>query len=224
MTGGRPIDGGQRGFMTDTSGFDELVRRAQAGDREAMDEVLAILRPQIEPLARRYADPARPVGSTGDLLQDSCLRAWTKLGTFRGGGNDEETFAMFRAWMGQIVRRLGMKAERDRHVKRRSPSKPVVRLSPKRPGASTSAGGGIDAPGREPRPSSYVRLDERTRRVEEALQRLSDDTDVEIVRMHFFDELSLPQIAERLEIDFKEVRRRYRAAMRILEHDLREWL
>lgn len=91
-------------------GFQDLVRRAQDGDRAAMDRVLEILRPQLEPMARPYADPGRPVESTADLLQEACLRAWRKIDLFRQGEDDEETFRLFRAWIGQIVRRLSFTA------------------------------------------------------------------------------------------------------------------
>ena len=43
------------------------------------------------------------------------------------------------------------------------------------------------------------------------------ETDAAVLRLHFHEELSLPDVAERLQLDFKEVRRRYRSRMRDLE-------
>ena len=100
----------------ETQGFEELVRRAQAGDREAMDRVLEMLRPYLSRIAGPYVNPLRPVDSTADLLQESCLRAWHKIGSFQGGKGDEHTFEMFRSWIGQIVRRLGKDAAAEPHL------------------------------------------------------------------------------------------------------------
>ena len=208
----------------DSIGFHDLLRKAQGGDKAAMDGVLSILRPQLEPLASRYADPGRPSESTDDLLQQCCLRAWQKIGSFQGGESDAETLSMFRGWMAQILRRLGLNAERDRKIKRRSPPEGFVHASARGPGDSTTSAGGVDVPAGDSRPSEHARTNERRRRIEESLERVPDEGDAAIVRMHFFQGLTLPQIADRTGLNFAEIRRRYRAAMRVLEHDLKEWL
>ena len=203
-------------------GFHELVRSAQEGDREAMDGVLQKLRPLLEKLSRQYADPTRRVGSTADLLQESCLRAWQKLDGFQGGQDDDETCAMFQSWIGQIVRRLGINAERDRKRLRRSPGndKKLIPLGAPLPGQGTSDGGVVDPLARDLTPSAYARVDERAERIRAALDRLPDDAGVQIVRMRFFEGLSLQDISGRLDLGYDKVRDRYRSAMRRLEKDL----
>ncbi len=66
-----------------SEGFNDLVRRAQDGDRAAMDRVLETLRPHLEHLARPYANPAKArrehVGPAPGILppgmeQDRILR------------------------------------------------------------------------------------------------------------------------------------------------------
>ena len=208
----------------DSAGFHLLLRRARGGDRGAMDEVLDRLEPRLRRLARRYADPVRPVESTGDLLQDCCVRAWQKLETFQGGAGDDETFAMFRAWVGQIMHRVGLKAQRQRSYPTRNPPGRIIPLKLTGSADSTASGGRADPPASGPSPSENVRTDERTRRIEAILEGMTDETDIAIVRMHFFEDLSLPETADRLEIRFKEVRRRYRAVVRRLERDLKGWL
>src|SRR5437867_2287578 len=108
--------------------FRDLVQRAQTGDRQAMDELLPIVRPWLEQSARRYVDPREPGASTSDLVQEAWLQAWQKLDQFRGGRDDQQTLAMFRAWVSRIVRRLGLNAVRHRHAQRRKPQQKIVRL------------------------------------------------------------------------------------------------
>ena len=208
----------------ESAGFHDLVRQAQEGDRGAMDRVLEILQPHLERLARPYADPARPAESTSDLMQESCLRAWLRLGTFQGSDNDEETFAMFRGWIGQIVRRLGVGAQRARNSQRRAPPKKIVSLDAPKGGKTTTSGGALDAPAPGRSPSSYLRFDEATERVREALDQLPGEIEASIVRLYFFDGLNLAQIAERLDLSYDQVRDRYWASMERLERDLKGWL
>ena len=205
-------------------GFRGLLLQAQDGDRGAMDRVLSILRPHLEPLARAYADPGRAAESTGDLLQEGCLRVWQKIGSFETAENDEETFALFRAWMGQIVRRLGVDAQRARKRKRRNPSRRILSIGSPRSGDSTGGVRGIDPPGPEHPPSAYARARELDEEIQAALERMSDPRDAAIVRMHLFDGLPLSRISEDLELGYDLVRDHYWASMERLRRDFREWL
>ena len=165
--------------MTDPQippGFHDLVRRAQAGDKEAMDKVLVILQPYLAKMARPYADPSRPAESTSDLLQESCLRAWQKLGSFDGGENDEETFAMFRGWIAQIVKRLGLNAQRDHKRQKRSPPKKIVPIREGGAGPSTAKGAKIDPTDPGPTPSADARADEVSEKIRSALEALGTPT------------------------------------------------
>lgn len=204
------------------TGFQDLVERAQAGDRKAMDEVLSILRPHLEALARSYAEPTRPAQSTADLLQEACLRAWRKLDRFDTGEDDEETFAMFRAWVGQIVRRLGMNARRDLAAKGRSPPGQILRLGPEGDDGKHQGGEHV-LPSSTLTPSAYACADELAHRIEAALDELPDQGVARIVRMRFFDGLTIPEIAKRLGLSPDQVRERHRSAMRLLRRDLGEW-
>lgn len=208
----------------ETQGFHDLLSRAQAGDRAAMDRLLEILRPHLEPLARQYADPERAVESTADLLQESCLRAWQKLDKFDSDKGDDETFAMFRAWVGQIVRNLGLDRRRARGRLRRKPAGGIVRLGDGAGGDGTHAGVPSDPPGRESTPSTYVRADETSARVRAALEEIEDTTSASILRMYFFEEMTFADIARRLELSYDQVRDRYWATMRDLGRRFREEL
>ena len=207
----------------DSEGFQYLICRAQGGDREAMDRVLGILQPYMEPLARPFADPSSPAESTSDLLQECCLRAWQKVDGFRGGQNDDETFKMFRAWMGQILRRLGLNARRDRSLKGRIPPQKVQPL-PSEAAESTNPRGRPVLQATTPTPSAGARAAEMTHQIESALGRLPDPTAATIVRMRFFEELTFPKISERLGLSRSRVREHHRWAMRRLRREVGEWL
>ncbi len=191
-----------------------------------MDQVLGIMRPHLESLARMYSDPRRASESANDLLQESCVRAWQKIDTFVGANNDEETFAMFRVWMGQIVRRLGMNSARDGAAGGRIPPDKMKRLGTA--GGNSTGGGGRGAgqaiPAATKTPSAHVSAAEMARQIREALDALDDETAAGIVRMRYFDGLTIPQIAEKIEMTPVRVRERYRSAMRVLKRSLGEWL
>ena len=205
-------------------GFHDLARRARDGDREAMDHVLVRLRPYLGEIARTYADPARPVGSTTDLVQESCLRAWSKIGDFRGGEDDEETFALFRAWMGRIVRNLGLNSLRDLAAAKRDGGRRPLRLDPNLADPAGARLAVIDPPAPSEAPSSIVRSEERHERVRAAIAALPDELGAAIVRMHYFEGLRLFEIARRLDLGYDRVRDGFRGSMRILRKELRGWL
>jgi RNA polymerase sigma factor (sigma-70 family) len=196
----------------DATGFRSLLRRAQAGDRHSLDDLLAALRPHLETLARPFADPACAAESTSDLVQEAELRAWQRLHQFKGTDDDEGALAMFRAWVGQFVRRLGQNARRHRRRKRRRPDRPVASLDAVAPGQSANLLGVAEPHANEPSPSTNVRADERTQSVLQALAALPDEQERQIVRLRFFDGLSLRDIAGRLGLTYDVVRERYRVS------------
>ena len=204
-------------------GFEELIRSAQQGDREAMDRVLEILRPYLDSLARPFADPSRPAESTSDLLQECCLRAWRKLDSFQGGENDQETFGMFRAWLGQIVRRLGMNAQRDVLARKRIPPQKLLPLDAAAK-ESKDLGSELGLPARTPTPSAVARADEMAQQIQDALENMEDETASEIVRMRFFEGLTISRISERVDLTPVRVRERLRSAMKRLRRDLGKWV
>jgi RNA polymerase sigma factor (sigma-70 family) len=205
--------------MEHPQGFRDILRRAQAGDQQAFEDVLTILRPWLEQLARGYADAQRPDECASDLAQEARLRVWQKLGQFRGAADDEQTVVMFRAWVGQIVRRVGLNARRDHAARRRKPPGKLRRLDAA-PSSEANQPGRVDPPAGGDTPSANAAGAEQIERVREALDRLADATDRAIVRLRFFEGLSLRQIAERLDNNPEKVRLRYHAVLRQLERDL----
>src|SRR6516165_10556226 len=177
------------------NGFRDLVDRARHGDREAVERLLTLIRPWLDDLARGRADPA-------DLAQEAWLRSWQKLDQFQGGGDDSQTLALFRAWLRRIVERLGLNRARDEQAQSRKPPGPLLRLDQPLEAEPAAL---------EPPPAAHAEAVERAERVRHALERLPDDTDRAIVRLRFFEGLSLRQVAERLQRNHELVRQRFHA-------------
>jgi RNA polymerase sigma-70 factor, ECF subfamily len=199
----------------------DFLKRAQNGDPQAVDELLVLLRPHLDQLARRYRDPSVAADSTADLVQEAALRIWQKLGQFRGEEDTAETAAMFVDWVSQIVRHLALDRYRERHALCRQPPQGVLRLQSTAPGDATAHEAGIGPAAREPTPSANVRSDEQVQLVQKALANIADDTEREIVRLCFFEGLSLRQIAERLDLSYDKVRERYHRSLKRLERELK---
>lgn len=71
----------------------ELVRRCRAGDMTAFDELVARHQDVVMRVASRIVGP----DESEDVAQDAFLRAFHRLGRFRGEGS-------FRSWLLQIAR------------------------------------------------------------------------------------------------------------------------
>jgi RNA polymerase sigma factor (sigma-70 family) len=202
--------------MDDVPGFLELLADARAGDPQATEKLLAWIRPWLERLAREYADPHRPDGSVSDLVQEAWLRAWQKLDQFHGSDDEAQATALFRAWLARIVSRLAANAARDRQAKQRKPPGPLLRLN----GPTSDSTASPEPPASGPTPSAHAQADEQARRVHEALARLADPLDRAIVRLRFFEGVSLRQIGERLGCNHETVRQRYHTLLGRLQQDL----
>lgn len=87
---------------------EELVRRAQAGDRRAFEEVYRRLHPRIYALCIRMAGDAR---RAEELTQDAFVRAWERLGSFRGD-------ARFSTWLHRVAVNVVLQSRRTRGRRR----------------------------------------------------------------------------------------------------------
>jgi RNA polymerase sigma-70 factor (ECF subfamily) len=93
------------------AGVDVDVATAAAGDAAAFERLYRAHLPRVHGLARRMAGP----GAADELTQDVFVRAWHKLGTFRG----ESSFAtwLHRLAVNVIVERFRtLGALRDRFL------------------------------------------------------------------------------------------------------------
>ncbi len=60
----------------DADGFDKLLDRARGGGREALEEILRLVRPYTARVAHDLTDRSRPSQGVSDLIQEAELRAW----------------------------------------------------------------------------------------------------------------------------------------------------
>src|SRR5690349_7077423 len=86
--------------------FRNLVRRPQAGDPTATDQLFRAVLPHVERAAGNVGRLA-PGESVSDRVQNVCRRLLEKLGQFRGAdeaADDEQALALFRGWVRLILR------------------------------------------------------------------------------------------------------------------------
>jgi RNA polymerase sigma factor (sigma-70 family) len=206
--------------MDPVPGFHDLLARARKGDRTAIDELLARIHPWIEQLARKAAPRHPAEGSVSDLVQEAWMRAWQKLDQFQGAGDEAQSVAMFHAWLARIVSRLGLNAVRDGHARQRTPPGKLLRLDGLGMAVSGDSAASLDPSADEPTPSAAMLAEEQARLVREALDELTDPLDRDILRLRFFEGLSLRQIALKLGCNHETVRQRYHELLSELGRDL----
>lgn len=201
-------------------GVHDLVQRARAGEAEAIDRLCALVRPYLLRLAEQALGPGWPHKSVSDLTQETWIRAWQGMKTFRGGDNDAQTGALLRAWLRRTLNNVRKNDRRFETARKRKQPTPMLPIDPG--GAADAEAGGVDPPAHEPSPSENVRAAERTYLVHEALRKLADPMDREIVRLRFFEGLSFPKIGERFGRDESTIRERFQDILQKLAQELKE--
>jgi RNA polymerase sigma factor (sigma-70 family) len=200
-------------------GFRDLVRKAQAGDPRALDDLFRDVLPYVERVVAGPAHPVRPGESVSDRTQDVCRRVFEKLAQFRGAGeapDDEQAWALFRGWVRRVAHGVVVNARRDNDRHRAMP------LQTAGADGSTNQGAAPEPAAPGAAPSSNLRAEERARLILEALHNLPDPQDREIVRLRFFEGLSLRQVADRLQLSYDKVRERFGFSLRRLQRHLEE--
>ena len=153
------------------SNDDELVRRARKGDREAYGELVGRYQRPLMAKALRYT---RHIEDADDLVQETFLRAWDKLGSFR----DETRFG---GWLFRILGNLA--ADRGR-----------------RSGREVSGGDELAAaqPSELKGPDEQLLQQEVVARVQEALKTIPEGRKQEVFLMRFVEGLPIHEIADKL--------------------------
>jgi RNA polymerase sigma factor (sigma-70 family) len=188
-------------------GFHALVQRARSGDCAACDEMLARVMPQLRKQVAQVVGPEWQNNSFDDLVQKACLREFQKIQTFEGGSNDEETYWAYLSWSAELVQNVIRNHWRDKGQPIRRPPGRVASLDP-HAGADSSNGLGPAVCAQDPTASKHLRDEDRDTRIAEALSAL-EPIDREIIRLHYFEDLSYREIAERLGLTFEKVRYRH---------------
>lgn len=199
----------------------DLISRAQNGEVQAMDDFLDLIRPYFEKVARGFVDPARASRSVSDLVQEAEIQVWNHLNNFKGGENEDDTQAMFRAWVSKIIRRLAIGHARRRNAQKRGDGKKVYSLDHLRGGSEN-----IEDQPNEPaihQTSASAKLFSRECEadVRAAINRLPDPGDREILVSVFFKDHSLRETAKIFGVNYSKVRDRYLRCVSALKKDLK---
>ena len=205
----------------ESAAIPELIQRAQAGDAAATSHLLGVLRPHLEEIARGYCPSDDGGESTADLVQEALLRAWQRLDQFHAEGPEDHVRRCFLGWVGQVVHRLGLNQQRDSLAQRRRPADGgILRMGAIDAGSGTQPQEAPLPASLEPTPSAVVREAEEVRIVQEAIDTFPDPLDRDIIRLHFFEGLSLLEISRRLQATYETVRFRHQRSLQALERKL----
>lgn len=157
-----------------------LIVRAQDGDKSAFDELAKVHADRVASLLRRRLGPrfAHKV-EISDLVQETFLRAWQAIGSFTWQGE-----AAFFAWLVRIATTVFRMELRSLRTKKRDVKREVSLNCP-----VPAPGGGVGElvdlirmSGASP--SRALRRDERFRRLQFAMSKLSPDHRKVIILAH----------------------------------------
>ncbi len=86
-----------RGDIDDRADVDKLVKRAQSGDDEAFSSLVEIFEKFVYNTALRYLSAAaQPTEAADDIAQNTFIKAWRSLSSFRGE-------CLFSTWLFRIA-------------------------------------------------------------------------------------------------------------------------
>ncbi len=157
--------------MAPEATLQDLVQKAQEGDRRAFDKLVDRCAPRIEALVRRGLG-AKLSGKVEveDLIQETFTNAWQSLGTFRWRGEDA-----FWAWLGTLARHA---IENEAHwfgAKKRAADREVS-LEQKARNLGEKSREMIEfMEANTATPSKQLRRDHRFERLKQALHKLKTD-------------------------------------------------
>ena len=176
-----------------------LVERARAGDLGSFEELVDRYRDLIVRVAARIVGPS----DAEDVTQDVFLRAFHRLGQFRGQ-------APFRSWLLRIAQNSALNALQQKRSKEQS--------------ADDAGGFELEDPGR--RPAEELEVSERRERLSRKLLEVQP-THRAVLVLRDLEGLSYQEIAEITEAPVGSVKGRLFRARRelidILRHNTYDW-
>jgi RNA polymerase sigma-70 factor (ECF subfamily) len=173
----------------------EVIRRAQTGERTALNELTRLIRPQVERQLARY-----PVSDEDrlDLVQSTLLQVVRTLGSFRGDSS-------FTTWLFRVTANEALMLMRSQ---RRQRARVVEGLDFEELGLLPTVRSTVTE-------DDAASLAEREAHVREALGELPDDYR-DVVVAHYHEDLGLQEIARKLAVSESAVRSRlHRARVRL---------
>lgn len=182
-------------LMTSQARIEDLLRKAQAGDRCALGELFEAYRERlIKRIRSRSGRRVKQELDPEDVLQETFLKAFETVSLFKSKGEDS-----FFRWLSAIAEHLILNASR-----KRVPDPLEVKPEP--------ASGNVS-------PSKALRRKERFDRLDQAVQGLTEDQR-QVVLMARVDGLTARQIAHRMGRTEEAVRQLLARALRRLKRTI----
>ena len=172
-----------------------LVKAAQRGDRNAFDALCEV----HVPLLRGFIARRVPADMVDDVVQETLLGAWLRIAHFTPQ-------ARFKTWLYQIALHKSIDANRAR-ARRGEHEQPVFEDS----GDDSVFGTGSDTRRPFPQPGDALEADERRDAILAVLDKLPAGQR-EVVILYFYGELTLPEIAQKVERNLSTVKYQFYAA------------
>src|ERR1700746_350317 len=183
----------------------DLVRRCQAGDTEAFDELVTRYRARVFSMIYNMVHNEQ---DAWDLAQDSFLKAWRSIGRFRSQSS-------FYTWIYRIVMNVTIDWLRKKQVKGGgSEFDGAIQLTEIDPASKT-------VPRTEALPHETMERDEIRARIEKAIAQLSPEQRA-VILMKEIDEMQYHEIAEALGCSIGTVMSRLFYARKKLQSLLRD--
>ena len=183
------------GIMTESGNQWVLVERAREGDRTAFDELFMAFEDRIRAFIRSRIRPGyRERLDAEEILQDTFVRAFQSIGSFRGEDTEE-----FRRWMSGVARKTVLRAEEA--ARKRGPLEIRENLE--------SIASDVVSPGHA------MRREERFDRLQAAIDSLSGDHR-EVILLTRIQGMSLKRAAEKMGRSPEAVRKLFWRALKQL--------
>lgn len=183
----------------------QTLLAARAGNAAANEALFRMLHSFLETQAPRYANLVRPDHSVTDLVQETELRLLERLAQFQGAAEAGANLAEFRDWAATTLFHVACNIYRTRMAKSRRPDQPTL------PIGAAEVNGCADPPAGGRSPSSSARAAEAARLVSRAIDDLPEEQR-DVVRLHYFEGLSLAEIAKQRGVSYDTVRDPLRVA------------
>jgi RNA polymerase sigma-70 factor (ECF subfamily) len=192
----------------------ELIRRAQAGDAGALQDLLGRCREFVRLVVRhRSGGRLQARVDSSDLVQETLLRAAQNIRQFQGTGEEE-----WRAWLGRIAEREVVHQLRH-HLG--AAKRDASREEPLAPEPSANGTARLDQWAARPQtsPSRAAMRKEQTLALADALARLPDDYR-EVLTLRHLEGLEFTEVARRLNRSSGAVRALWIRALKKLREEL----
>lgn len=200
------------------TGIHLLIQRAKAGDQNAWTALHRLSWPLLVSAAGELLGDNWEQQSVRDVVQETWLKVVAGLDGFRGGGGDEDTGPMWRAFLLTVARRAAANVERAATADKRTPPGRLLRIHDLRP-ADESQRPAFDVVDPGPTPSRAARTAEQETKIREALRELEPDERL-VIEMTFFSGMSYKDIAAQTPLTVDEVRCRLHKALERLGRKL----